>query len=483
MDCGAGRDRTVTTGVMTPSGRDDDRRTTLLLLIQSDRNRELLVEQLEGEYIVQTHTDTPFEPPQFDLCLLDTRSLGRFEDELRDVRTEAAPTFLPFLLLTGDRSPDEFAGTVRTMVDELIQRPVSTTELRARIDNLLQRRRLSLELTRQKEQSDRRFESLFQSTPDPVVVVKPDGTVTEANDAFAGAFGIDTQQLEERPITDFEFTPAESVERVLLRIDDEDTTTVQWGDDEGSSRVMELNTDAITELGEAAERIGIFRDITERANRKEELARRNERLQEFANTVAHDLRNPLNVARGRLDLAQTSGDAEHFEAVEQSHERMEQMIEELLSLAEQGQAVLEPDPVTLADIAIQAWEHVETPDASIETEVDSSTLIVADEGRLYELLENLFRNALDHGGESVTVTLGILEDDAGFYVEDDGPGIPAEKRDEVFEAGYTDAADGIGIGLSIVQQIVDGHEWDIGVSDGPAGGARFEISNVELVCP
>jgi PAS domain S-box-containing protein len=466
---------------MDPTDSADDQRTTLLLLMQSDRNRELLAKQLEEEYIVQTHADTPFETPQFDLCLLDTPSLGKFEDELRSIKTETAPTFLPFLLLSGDKSPDEFPGDVWQLVDELIQRPVSKPELDARIDNLLQRRRLSLELTQQKEQSDQRFESLFQSTPDPVVVVKPDGTVTEANDAFAEAFGIDTDHLVEQPITDFEFTPSESLERVLLRIaEDDTTTTVQWGDDEENSLVMELNTDAITGLGEAAERIGIFRDVTARAEREEELARQNERLQEFAKTVAHDLRNPLNVARARLELARESEEAEHFEAVERSQARMAQMIEELLSLAEQGQAVLDPNAVTLADLASQAWEHVETANASLEIDVDTSVVIMADEGRLSELFENLFRNALDHAGTDVTVRVGILDDTAGFYVEDDGPGIPADKRDEVFEAGYTDAAEGTGFGLSIVQQIVDGHEWEITISEETTGGARFEIRNVEL---
>jgi PAS domain S-box-containing protein len=466
---------------MEPPNKYSNQRTTVLLLIQSDRNRELLAKQLEGEYIVQTHTDTPFEDPQFDLCLVDARSLGRFEDELQAVKAGTAPTFLPFLLLTGEKSPDEFASNIWDIVDELIQRPVSKAELNARIDNLLKRRRLSLELTRQKEQSDRRFESLFQSTPDPVVVVKPDGTVTEANNAFAEAFGIDVEHLEDRPITDFEFTPSESLERVLLRIDDGDrTATVQWGRDEDNSQVMELNTEAITGLGEAAERIGIFRDVTERAKREEELARQNDRLQEFASTVAHDLRNPLNVASGRLELARETGDGEHFEAVEQSHKRMAEMIDELLSLAKQGQAVLDPNAVTLADVATQAWEHVETSDASLEIDVEPSTVILADEGRLCELFENLFRNAVDHGGDSVTVNLGLLNDSAGFFVEDDGPGIPPEKRSEVFEAGYTDAAEGTGFGLSIVQQIVDGHEWEIAISQGATGGARFEISNIEL---
>ncbi|WP_049983436.1 ATP-binding protein [Halorubrum sp. BV1] len=466
---------------MCATSTDETQQTTLLLLVESDRNRELLTEQLEQKYSVLTPTETQFEDPQFDLCLLDTRSLGKFRDELRNIKTDTTPTFLPFLLLTGEASPDEFGTEVWEVVDEVIQRPVSKRELNSRIQNLLQRRQLSLELTRQKEQSDRRFKSLFQSTPDPVVVVEPDGTVTEANNAFAEAFGIDIENLEGRPITDFEFTPSESLERVLLKIDDEgSTTTVQWGHDDENSMVMEVNTDAIAGLGDAAERIGIFRDITARAEREQELTRQNERLQEFASTIAHDLRNPLSVARGRFELARKSGNAEHFEAVEQAHARMEQMIDELLSLAEQGQLVLDPDSVTIAEVVTQAWKHVETPSATLNCEVDSSVEILADEGRLLELFENLFRNAIDHGGADVTVTVGLLDDSAGFYVQDDGPGISAEIRDEVFEAGYTDDPEGTGFGLSIVRQIVDGHGWEITISAETQDGARFEISDVEL---
>lgn len=461
---------------------DAESATTVQLLIANGRNQELLADQLSETFEVYTGTDG-LNDADFDLCLVDDPSFSTYSDRLHDINAESTPTFRPVLLLTSKESPDELPQNVWDVVDEVIQRPVSKTELDTRIDNLLQRRRLSVELTREKERSERRFESLFESTPDPVVVVSPDGMITEVNDAFGRIFGIDPDQIRNQQITDLELTPAESVERVLLRISEEEpsSATVQWEYDADKHLVMELNADVIAGLGEATERIGIFRDVTERAKRTEELERQNERLEEFANTVAHDLRNPLNVARGRLDFAQKTGDEEHFAAIDQAHERMEQMIEELLSLAVQGQAVLDPDPVRFKETVEKAWSYVETPEALLEVEIDSSVIITADDGRLCELFENLFRNAIDHGGENVMVQVGLLPDSAGFYVEDDGPGIPVEKRAEVFEAGYSDAPDGTGFGLSIVQQIVDGHEWEISVTDSSDGGARFEISNVQLV--
>lgn len=102
---------------------------------------------------------------------------------------------------------------------------------------------------------------------------------------------------------------------------------------------------------------------------------------------------------------------------------------------------------------------------------------MADESRLQQLLENLISNAIEHSGDDVTVTVGELDD--GFYVEDNGVGIPETGRESVFEPGYSTTQDGTGFGLHIVDQVVEAHGWDIQVTTGPQGGARFEITNVE----
>ncbi|WP_394324704.1 sensor histidine kinase [Halorubrum sp. SD626R] len=91
----------------------------------------------------------------------------------------------------------------------------------------------------------------------------------------------------------------------------------------------------------------------------------------------------------------------------------------------------------------------------------------------------MFRNATEHGGEDVSITVGELDD--GFYVEDTGLGIPEDKQQAVFEAGYSTAKDGTGFGLTIVTQVAQAHGWSIRVADGPKDGARFEITNVEFI--
>jgi PAS domain S-box-containing protein len=213
----------------------------------------------------------------------------------------------------------------------------------------------------------------------------------------------------------------------------------------------------------------------DRVDREQRLERQNDRLNEFTSVVSHDLRNPINVAQGYLDLAREECDSEHLDNVVQAHDRTETLLDDLLTLAQHGERVKERKTVKLADLADTCWHTVMTANATLITE--TSQTIQADSSRLKQLLENLFRNSAKHAGENITVTVGDL--DAGFYVADDGSGIPADERDVVFEAGHSTVEDGTGFGLNIVQEIAEADGWEVSVTDSKNGGARFEITGVE----
>ncbi|QLH84638.1 hybrid sensor histidine kinase/response regulator [Halosimplex pelagicum] len=217
----------------------------------------------------------------------------------------------------------------------------------------------------------------------------------------------------------------------------------------------------------------------ERVEREQELARQNERLATFTDIVSHDLRNPLNVATGRLELARADCDCPHLAAVDRALTRTETLLDDLHAFARAGTATLDPEPVDLTTLSRACWGHVETGRATLVT--DAQQVITADRSRVQELLENLFGNAVEHGGDGVTITVGDLED--GFYVADDGPGIADANKDAVFDHGYSTTEDGTGFGLSIVREIADVHGWDLRVTDSDAGGARFEVRDVELSGP
>jgi signal transduction histidine kinase len=296
----------------------------------------------------------------------------------------------------------------------------------------------------------------------------------------------------------------ETLERLNDRIDSEGIAPVPivvltgLTDDETALRAIQegaqdylLKDNLEEELLERSVRYALERHRQERR-----LERQNERLERFASIVSHDLRNPLQVAMGRLDHVDPEpSTAEHLDAAVDALDRMEELVDDLLVLAREGETVDAAETVDIGDIAESAWRSVETPASDLRVEVTGT--VTADAGRLTQLFENLFRNSVEHGstdsrtqsGDSVehgatnddsgvTITVGDLPD--GFYLADDGPGIPASEREAVFEAGYSTNEGGTGFGLDIVREIVEAHGWTITATESEAGGARFEITGMAL---
>ncbi len=225
--------------------------------------------------------------------------------------------------------------------------------------------------------------------------------------------------------------------------------------------------------------VGIARDVTAQVHREEELRRKNERLDEFAGIVAHDLRNPLNVAQMRTTLSVEDPAYEelHRKKVHQALDRMEDIISDTLVLARRGNEAESLEPVSVTEIAEQCWDMVETDAASLV--IDDACTIESDPDRLRHVFENLFRNAVEHSDGDVTVRVGRATDTV-LYVEDDGPGVPPARRETAFEPGETSREQGTGFGLSIVKRIAEAHGWTVRLTESPDGGARFEFTGVEF---
>jgi len=236
--------------------------------------------------------------------------------------------------------------------------------------------------------------------------------------------------------------------------------------------------------GRVTEWVGFQEDITAFKEREAALERQNERLDAFAGIVSHDLRNPLNVAQGRIDLAQMAGDGddgsdENLVAAADALDRIESIVEHTLTLAREGETVGDPQSVSLADVAADSWETVDTGSAALTLDTDRE--VMADADRLRNLFENLMRNAVEHGDSDVQIRVGDLDD--GFYLADDGPGIPEGIADTLFEPGQSGTDGNTGFGLAIVQEIVTAHGWTVTATESAAGGARFEIRGIERSHP
>ena len=334
-----------------------------------------------------------------------------------------------------------------------------------------------------RERELERYETIVQAVGDPVCTIDAEGRFVYVNDAFEERTGYELSTLRGEPISLVIGADAAATGEALITelLADPDSTTatfeLQLPDRDGATTPTECQIALLPrEDGQYRGAIAVMRDISR-------LKRREQRLSKFAGVVSHDLRNPLDVALGRAevlpDVADLDPETEHHVGeIYESLKRMEQLIEDVLAIARHGEMAVDLAPVSLEEVAAEAWASVETGDA--ELRIASTATVRAHRSRLLRLFENLFRNAIEHGGPDVLVEVGTIDDgsDAGFYVADDGSGIPGDQRDVIFDDGFSTTADGTGLGLSIVSEIARAHDWAIDIADGIEGGARFEFTGV-----
>ena len=427
---------------------------------------------------------------------------GRESDFLAEIRHRADGD--PFAeLLDGEREEyrgeldSEFGAYGRAVVEYRLTPLVVDGRVEGVVSvarDVSDRKRRERELERARAE----YEQLINGMNDAAWVIDADGSFLAANDAAVELTGYTRSELLSLGVEDIDPTADRDP---LAETDGEgevDGTRVfetVHRTKSGERIPVEVSSSTVSYRGRPAE-LGVARDISDRK-------RRERRLEEFVSVVSHDLRNPLNVARGSVDLARAGGGNEHLDRAERAHARMQELIDDLLTLARQGDAVTEVEAVDLRPLVETSWEYVATGDATLRVRGDRT--LRADQGRLRQLFENLIRNAVEHGStgsrpesgdgvehgaandpdasgaDAITITVGALPRGDGFYVEDDGAGIPADERETVFDAGYSTAEEGTGFGLSIVTQVAEDHGWTVAAAESDAGGARFEVTGVEFV--
>jgi PAS domain S-box-containing protein len=327
------------------------------------------------------------------------------------------------------------------------------------------------ERERRLEQGKARLEALYENSPDMIHIHTIEGTIVDVNEQFCETFDRPEDALVGRKVWDIDQNLDPDFMRETwneMAVGEQREIETEFERDDGERFPVEVRFRRLP-IDDGNRFVVISRDISDRK-------RREERLDEFASIVSHDLRSPLSVAAGAVELAREDCESPHLERAVKAHDRMDSLIDDLLTLARKGAHVREEEPVVLESLVQRCWTNVVTGDAVLHSESDQT--IRADESRLKQLFENLLRNAVEHGGTDVTVTIGDLPD--GFYIEDDGPGIPASQRDKVFEAGYSTDDSGTGFGLSIVKQVANAHDWETIVTEGSGGGARFEVTGVNV---
>ncbi|MGM0448097.1 MAG: PAS domain-containing protein [Methanobacteriota archaeon] len=369
-----------------------------------------------------------------------------------------------------------------------------------------------------------RYRAFLEYGSDLVTVVDGDGLVVYESPSVEEVLGYEQGSTVGRsPLgyvhPDDRERMTERFYRALTEPDAAPTLEYRYRTADGDWVWLESRTRSLPADSPDGELLVNSRDVTARKARERRLTDRNERLDRFASIVSHDLRNPLSVIRGSIEMARLRDETEPLDRGERAVDRIDRLVSELLTLARQGTGMDEPAEFNLASVARDAWETAAGGDDP-ELVVARDARVYGDRGRVRQALENLFRNATEHarpdasgaatdggaeeaadGGaeessdeaESETgaddLTVLVTATDEGFLVADDGTGVDPEDRGSVFESGFTTRADGTGYGLDIVREVVESHGWRVelrtpgdGLVDLPDGrrlrppeGACFEV--------
>ncbi|EMA10396.1 PAS/PAC sensor signal transduction histidine kinase [Haloarcula vallismortis] len=325
---------------------------------------------------------------------------------------------------------------------------------------------------------------VVESLNSAVFVVDTNDRILEANDTGRQLLGDDT--LVGQSVTAALETSPDLLEKYRgLNDDTEETQAVI----ERTARFFDIQ---LTPLYDSRDtlvgRVFLVHEITEQKQRERELERRNQQLDQFAAVLSHDLRNPLNVASGRLALARERNDPEEFDRVEKAHERMSNLIDEVLAFA-RDEKTTDRVEIRLSALAKAAWGHVDTGEATLQ--IDGDREIIGDRDQLLQLFENVVRNSVEHGStggrpgaddnvgrDDAGVTIRVDATPEGFTISDNGPGVPPEKREEIFTHGVTSSESGTGLGLAIVQHVIESHGWDVEMTESRSGGAKLVVSGL-----
>ena len=341
---------------------------------------------------------------------------------------------------------------------------------------------------KRRERKLREYEAAVETVPDGVFVVDATGTIIRSNDEWAAIVGEDPSEMRGESfdaLVDRGLVDESTVEQYrdlvagLLSSDADQrrgSFTTHAQRPEGDECVYEVHIGLLpADDGEFRGTAGAVRDITDRDRRHEQRRRENERLNEFADVISHDLRNPLNVLGMSLEAVE---DGPNVERCRRAVDRMDELIEDLLVLARTGDAATDREPVHVGTVVSMAWDTVVTEQLTLD--VRASRTVEADPGQLQQLFENLFRNCVEHAlpddpQRDVTVTVELTGD--RLVVADDGTGFDDVDQTRLFEPGHSPSG-GTGLGLRIVEQVVHTHGWEIRATDGRDGGARFEITGL-----
>lgn len=375
-----------------------------------------------------------------------------------------------------------------------------------------ERARLDREVS-ERTVAEERFRSVFEASPVGKLLIGPSGTILLANGVAASLLGYASDELTGRPV-DVLVPPrqrdAHAEHRRRFHAEPEPRpmgagrhlTAVRKDASEVPVDIA-LNPIATDEgRGVLASVVDISHRVRseralEQANR--ELRRKNEELEQFVYTVSHDLKSPMVTISGFVghiasDAAALghAGIVDAARRVERACVRLRETLDDLLELSRAGRTVHQPERLdvrALLDRVLEA-HHAAIAARGIRLELEAALpLVEADPLRLAEVFDNLISNAIRYGCTGAAPVIRIGAERAGgearFFVEDEGPGVPAEFQERVFGlfVRLSAGGEGSGVGLAIVRRIVEAHGGRTWIESPPPARARGARAWVALADP
>jgi two-component system phosphate regulon sensor histidine kinase PhoR len=332
-------------------------------------------------------------------------------------------------------------------------------------------------------------QAVFNSMVEGVLVLDGDGRVQLVNQSLQRLFSRAGEVRGQTIIEAFRLPELADLVKELRPDRPMESRTLELPGME--ERWVEVNAAAVP--GRDGARHGailIFHDLT----RIKQLERTR---QEFVANVSHELRTPLSLIKGfvetLLEGAKNDPDkaTRFLQTIEKHTDRLTYLIEDLLTISrlESGQVVMNLHPVELRDEAQRVLDDLRSradeKSSRLDNTVPAGLEARADADRLQQVLFNLVENAIKYGRTQGCVSVGGKQRPDGkveMWVRDDGPGIPVEARDRVFERFYrVDRArsretGGTGLGLSIVKHIVQAHGGEVWLSSELGAGTTFHFT-------
>ena len=332
-------------------------------------------------------------------------------------------------------------------------------------------------------------QALFNSMTEGVLVLDAGRRIQLANESLRKLFRL---SKDVRGQTIMEAFRLQELAEVIRRLEEDGAVSGYELELPGiDERWLRVNAAAV--LGREGARHGailVFHDLTR-------LRQLENTRQDFVANVSHELRTPLSLIKGFVEtlLEGAKNDPElsskFLQTIEKHTDRLTYLIEDLLTISrlESGGTAMNLQPLDLRDAVAHALEDLKSKatekEVVIENLVPPGLWARADAERLHQVFSNLIENAIKYGRQGGKVAIGAqdtADSQVEAWVRDDGPGIPAEARERVFERFYrVDRArsrdtGGTGLGLAIVKHIVQAHGGEVWVKSELGEGATFFLT-------